>query len=172
MSSTRAYLRALALARTGLDEVLTLTNRALAADMEGNYFVTLLYARLSPRPLSLSYTNAGHLPGYVMNAAGDLTSQMPSTAMPLGVMADGEFPVAPSIELQSGDLVLIFTDGVIEASAPDGTSFGTDRALQIMRDNRSRSAAELVDVLHEAVKGFTKQPFLEDDLTAVIIKVI
>ena len=171
MSSTRAYLRALALARTGIDEVLTLANRALAADMDGNYFVTLLYARLSPRPVCLHYTSAGHLPGYVMNSTGEVKSQMYSTSMPLGVMADGEFPAGPPIDLQSGDLILLFTDGVIEASAPDGTSFGTDRALQVMRDNSSRSAAELVEKLHETVKGFTKQPFLEDDLTAIIIKV-
>ena len=171
MCSTRAYLRALALARTELNEILALANRALTADMEGSYFVTLLYARLCPSPLSLSYTSAGHLPGYVMNAAGAVTRTMDSTGMPLGVIDDGQFPAGRPIELQSGDLILLLTDGVIEANSPDGASFGTERALQVMRDNRSRSAAELVEALHEAVKGFTEQPFLEDDLTAITIKV-
>lgn len=171
MCSTRAYLWALALARAGIDEVLTLANRALSADMDGSHFVTLLYARLDPTRLSLNYTSAGHLPGYVMNAAGDVTSTMESTGVPLGVIEDSEFPPGPSINLLPGDLILFFTDGVIEGEAPDGTCFGTERALQVMRDNRSSGAAELVKALHDAVREFTQQASLEDDLSAIVIKV-
>lgn len=171
MCSTRAYLRALALARTEIDEVLSLANRALAADMDRGHFVTLLYARLDPARSSLSYTSAGHHPGYVMNAAGEVTSTMDSTGAPLGVIVDGAFPSGPSIDLLSGDLILFFTDGVIEVAAPDGVHFGTDRALQVMRDNRSSCAAELVAALHEAVRVYTQLASLEDDLSAIIIKV-
>ena len=171
MCSTRAYLRALALACTGIDEVLTLANRALAADMDGGHFVTLLYARIHPTRLILSYTSAGHLPGYVMSTAGNVRATMNSTGVPLGVIADCEFPSGPPIDLQSGDLILFFTDGVIEAEGPGGLCFGTDRALQVMRDSRSSCAAELVKALHEAVMDFTQQPFLNDDITTIIIKV-
>jgi serine phosphatase RsbU (regulator of sigma subunit) len=171
MSSTRAYLRALALANTEIDEVLALTNRALTDDMDGSRFVTLLYARLAPNRRSLSYSSAGHPSGYVMTAAGDVRTVLDSTAMPLGIMAEGEFPARPEIDLQTGDLVFLFTDGVTEAIAPDGTAFGVDRALQVLRDNQTCNAGELVEALYQAVTDFINQPVLEDDVTAIIIKV-
>jgi serine phosphatase RsbU (regulator of sigma subunit) len=172
MSSTRAYLRALALANTEIDKVLTLVNRALSEDMDGTRFVTLLYTRLAPDRLTLSYTSAGHPSGYVMTAAGEVSTILDSTAMPLGIMAEGEFPAGPGIDLQSGDLIFLYTDGVTEAIAPNGTVFGIDRALQLLRDNHLRSAGELVESLYQAVIDFINQPVLEDDVTAIIIKVL
>ncbi len=171
MSATRAYLRASSLVPTGIDQVLTLANRALTYDMEGSHFVTLLYARLTPGRLSLSYTSAGHPPGYVLNSAGDIKKELHSTAIPLGIMDDREFPPGPEVELESGDLIFLFTDGVTEAHAPDGTEFGMDRALRVVCDNRSRSAAEVVEELHQAVRDFIQNPVLQDDVTAIVIKV-
>ena len=171
MSSTRAYLRALALAGTPIDDLLNVVNRALAADMEGNHFVTLLYARLNSDSPSLRYTSAGHLPGYVMNASGEITATIESTAMPLGVVAVGDFPAGDPIELRSGDLVFLCTDGVTEAAAPDGTAFGIERALQVLRRNLSSPAAELITILHQSVKDHIQQPFLDDDLTAIIVRI-
>ncbi|MEX2138097.1 MAG: SpoIIE family protein phosphatase [Pirellulales bacterium] len=173
MSSTRAYLRSLALAGMEIEDVLTLANRALVADMEeDSRFVTLLYARFTPGRLVVLYTSAGHQPGYVIDADGNVKATLDSTAMPLGIMMDGEFPAGPEIELQSGDLVLLLTDGVVEAVGPDGTAFGTDRALDVLRDNSSRTAGELVEELHLAVMDFRQQSLLEDDLTAIVIKVV
>lgn len=171
MSATRAYLRALVLARTGIDEILALTNRALATDMEGSHFVTLLYARLKPECLSLSYSSAGHPYGYVITSAGDVKTTLRSTGIPLGITAESEFPAGPQIALDSGDLVFLFTDGVIEATGPNGSAFGTDRALDVLRTHRANSARELVDGLHQAVRDFVKKPALQDDLTAIVIKV-
>ena len=171
MSSARAYLRALVVAGTGIDSLLTLTNRALSADMDDSRFVTLLYARLIPGRHSLTYTSAGHTPGYIMSATGDMKTALESTAMPLGILADGDFPAGQKIDLESGDLLFLFTDGVTEALGPDEQVFGSERALQVLRDNRSLTASELVETLYEAVVDFTERPFLEDDLTTIIIKV-
>ncbi len=90
MSATRAYLRALALTGKGIDEMLTLANRALVADTE-DQFVTLLYARLDPLRRLLNYTSAGHLDGYVLSHRGEMKARLKSTGMPLGVMAEAEF---------------------------------------------------------------------------------
>jgi serine phosphatase RsbU (regulator of sigma subunit) len=172
MSSTRAYLRALALAGTRIGDILSHTNRALTTDMDGSRFVTLLYARLNPVRRSFSYTSAGHLPGYIISATGEVRTILESTAMPLGIMADGEFPASPQIDLQPGDLLFLFTDGVTEALAADCTIFGIDRVLGILRDNRLRAANELIEVLYQAVMNYAKQAMLEDDFTTIIIKVV
>jgi serine phosphatase RsbU (regulator of sigma subunit) len=65
----------------------------------------------------------------------------------------------------------LFTDGVTEALAPDERAVGSERALQVLRDNRSRTAGELVEALYQAVTDFIDRPVLEDDLTTIIIKV-
>jgi serine phosphatase RsbU (regulator of sigma subunit) len=171
MSSTRAYLRALALANKGIDDVLSIANRALVDDMKGTRFVTLLFARLAENGRSLNYINAGHPPGYVLTAAGDVKAELESTAMPLGIMPDTEFPKGPQIDLQPGDLVFLYTDGVVEAVAPDETLFGIDRALDVIRSHRHASANEIVQALYRAVSRFTERPGLEDDLTTIVIKV-
>jgi serine phosphatase RsbU (regulator of sigma subunit) len=171
MSSTRAYLRGLALASLGIDELLSTANRALVNETEGDRFVTLLYVRLSPGALRLSYTSAGHPPAYVMSASGGIRGTLESTAIPLGILVDEPFPVGPQIELASGDVILLLTDGVTEAFAPSGEAFGIDRALRTLRESRARSAAEIIDDLYKAVKEFSGESELTDDITAVVIKV-
>jgi serine phosphatase RsbU (regulator of sigma subunit) len=171
MSATRAYLRALALARTGVDDMLTLANRALEADTDDDRFVTLLYARLDPGRRSLGYVSAGHPDGYVMSSTGDVRIKLESTALPLGIAADGEFSAGPRIDLEAGDLIFLLTDGITEAANPDGTLFGANRALNVLRSHLSSTAVEIVQELHQAVKDFMKQPVLQDDITAIVIKV-
>lgn len=171
MSATRAYLRALALARTGIDEILTLANRALVADMQGNHFVTMLYTRLTPGRMCLNYASAGHPDGFILSSKGEVKTVLRSTAIPLGVTAEGEFPAGPQIQLESGDLIFLCTDGVTEAHAPDGKPFGKNRALDVIRKYRSRSAPELIDALHQAISDYVEQPVFQDDVTAIILKV-
>ena len=73
--------------------------------------------------------------------------------------------------LNSGDLVLLLTDGVIEAIAPAGSLFGIERALEIVRANRKKTAREIVDVLAREVHEFTQFQAQLDDITVIVIKV-
>ena len=171
MSTTRAYLRALALSNKEIDDVVSFANRAVSDDMEGSRYVTLLYTRFARDRRSLSYINAGHPPGYVMSARGEVKTILDSTAMPLGIMPDGHFIEGPQVDLQPGDLVFLYTDGVIEAISPDETLFGIERALQVLRNNLARSASEIAEALYQAVSAFIGRPVLEDDVTAIVIKV-
>jgi sigma-B regulation protein RsbU (phosphoserine phosphatase) len=171
MSSTRAYLRALALANLCLGEVLATANRALAADTEIDRFITLLYVRVSPAALSLRYLSAGHPTGYVLSRDGQVRATLESISAPLGIFAEEEFPESGDITLQRGDTLLFMTDGVTEVCAPDGRSFGEDRALEIIRQNQTRPAHETLDALYDAVKEFAACATLEDDFTAIVIKV-
>jgi serine phosphatase RsbU (regulator of sigma subunit) len=170
MSSTRAYLRALALANLGIGDVLTTANRALTADMEIDRFITLLYLRLSPADLSLRYASAGHSTAYVLSRAGQVRAKLESTAAPLGIFAEADFPEGSQLKLQRGDTLLLLTDGVTEACTRDGRSFGEDRALETTWLNQSLPARETLEALYAAVKEFAAPARLEDDFTAVVIK--
>jgi serine phosphatase RsbU (regulator of sigma subunit) len=171
MATTRAYLRALMLSSARVGEVLGLVNRALAADVTEGRFVTLFLARLDPSERTLVYTSAGHPPGYVLAPDGSVRAELASTGLPLGIVSEADFPEAPSVVLEPGDLVLLLTDGIVEASDPLKTQFGTDRALEVARAHRHRPAREIVEAISGAVREFIRRDELPDDITGLVIKV-
>jgi serine phosphatase RsbU (regulator of sigma subunit) len=171
MAATRAYLRALALTNARVGDILCLANRALAADIDEGRFITLFLGRLDPVARTLVYTNAGHPPGYILGRDDSLRAVLRSNSLPLGLSPDADFPEADTVALESGDLVLLLTDGIIEATGPDQTAFGTERALDVVRAHRGQPAGQIVEALHQAVRDFVGGSDLIDDVTSLVIKV-
>jgi serine phosphatase RsbU (regulator of sigma subunit) len=171
MASARAYLRALAQTHTDVATILHLANRVLTADVGNDRFVTMLLARLHPESRTLVYANAGHHAGYVLDAEGEVKRQLSSTAIPLGVLPECDFPAGEPVRLAPGDLVLFLTDGIVEARSPDNTAFGTQRAFDIVRLYRDDPARQIVTNLYHAVRAFSQNTPQVDDITAVVIKV-
>jgi serine phosphatase RsbU (regulator of sigma subunit) len=171
ITETRAYLRAFALTSPDIGRIVALLNRRLVEDLGYDNFVTLFLARLDPRTRSFLYTSAGHPGGCILDGSGRVKALLKSTGPPLGIMADGAFPTAAAIALQASDLVLLLTDGLVEARAPDGTAFGVQRAIDVVRVYRRETAAQIVDNLYHAVRAFSHNHPQVDDITAVVIKV-
>jgi sigma-B regulation protein RsbU (phosphoserine phosphatase) len=171
MAEVRAYLRAFAHARTDPGAILGLVNRTILPDIEGDRFITLLLARLDPRSRSFAYASAGHSTGYIFSASGEIKHPLPSTSIPMGIMLEAEFPGSEPIALETGDLVLFLTDGIVEARSPDGTAFGTQRTLDMVRCYRHAPAREIVENLYYAVRAFAQNQPQYDDITATVIKV-
>src|SRR5260370_11164721 len=136
ISETRAYLRALALTHADPGAVLRLLNNRLAEDISTDHFVTLLFARLCPRTRSLVYSNAGHWPGYVLDAQGEVKLVLNSTNLPLGLDPAGDFSDGPALTLDPGDLVFLLSDGIVEAPSGAGSRFSIGRALEVVRAHR------------------------------------
>lgn len=171
MSATRAYLRALALTHQGVGDILALTNRALNADVDQGRFVTLFLARIDPAERFLIYANAGHPSGFILGSDGAIKRELLSTGLPLGILDEAKFPESGPIPLADGDIVLLLTDGIVEATGLDGDPFGFERAIEVVRAHRDRPAAAIVQALHEAVRRFAAGSTLIDDVTSVILRV-
>jgi serine phosphatase RsbU (regulator of sigma subunit) len=169
MSETRACLRTLAQVHSDVGEILTRTNRVLAADTTDFHFVTLAMARLDPRDRTMIYASAGQR-GYLLHPGLDV-EVLDSTSLPLGVRDDTVVPPSSQIQLRSGDLLTFFTDGVVEAESPGRVRFGFSRALEIIRSEREKSAAEIIDALHKQIVGFSRNLPQADDITMVVVKV-
>ncbi len=88
----------------------------------------------------------------------------------LGIFCDTQFD-EEEIELRSGDTLVAFTDGVIEARSPLGEEFGEDRLVEIMMENAGLPAAGIESRILQAVEDWTAEAEQEDDLTLVILKV-
>ncbi len=171
MAEARAYLRAFAHSKDDPGSILRLVNHIILPDIEGDRFITLLLARLDPLRRTLTYASAGHQTGYILNAAGEVKRSLPSTSIPLGIMSECEFSSTDPIALDAGDLVVFLTDGIVEARSPDGSVFGTQRTLDVVRVFRRLSARRIVENLYHAVLAFAQNQPQYDDITATVIKV-
>jgi PAS domain S-box-containing protein len=169
MAETRAYLRAHA--RTDVDpgRSLRLVNRHLAEEKGDDHFVTLLLARLDPGTRSLTYSSAGHDPGYLLDTRGEVKGVLRSTGIPLGIDPAADFPNAPVLTLEPGELVFLFTDGVVEALSADRRPFGAERAVDLVRARRHEAPGDIVAAVVREVRTFSPaEP--ADDITALVIK--
>jgi PAS domain S-box-containing protein len=172
MAETRAYLRALAATRTDLAEVMTLLNRALAAEHQGEAcFVTLALLVVDPGRRTFRYASAGHPPGYHLDAAGRVRTVLHSTAPPLGIDAATVFSPSEEIALAEGDVVVLLTDGMIEAAPRGGAAIGANRVLEVVRANRAEAAGTIVARALEAVRAHCRNQAPLDDQTTVVVKV-
>ncbi|MCI0746590.1 MAG: SpoIIE family protein phosphatase [Verrucomicrobia subdivision 3 bacterium] len=171
MAETRAYLRVLAGRREDVGEILTRANGVLAEDVGTERFVTLFIARLDPKTRELTYASAGHSAGHLLDASGRVKQLLPRTGIPLGMRADTLYASSAEFALESGDVVVLLTDGVEESLAPDGALFGTERALDIVRQHRERPAQQIVEELYQAVRKFSGGAAQTDDVTAIVVKV-
>jgi sigma-B regulation protein RsbU (phosphoserine phosphatase) len=91
--------------------------------------------------------------------------------MALGIGPDSTFHQAPEVQLQTGDLVLLVTDGVIEARSPQGEVFGIDRALDYVREHQQQPARLIVEGLYTEVRCWEAGRPQGDDITIVVVKV-
>ena len=171
MAETRAYVRSTAQSTSDPGTILTLVNRALVVDTAGNQFVTLLLCCLDRDAHALRYASAGHVTGIVLDAAGAVKAELPSTGVPLGLFPDSSVSTSAEAPLERGDLLALFTDGVTETDTAEGVPFGMPRALDVIRAHRREPAARIVHQVYQAVRAFTSRRPHADDITAVICKI-
>jgi len=174
MAETRAYLRSLARVHDDVGVILTTLDRLIAPDLEPGRFVALLLARIDPRTGVLQYANAGHEPGYLLDASGAIKLVLGSTGPPLG-LPDEVNPTrivsaSPAIPLAYGDVLALLTDGIAEAESPDGVPFGSNGALHVIGGHAEASAQTIVDGLTSAVRAFHEGSAQRDDITMIVCK--
>jgi len=172
MAQTRALVRAAARDESDPARILSSVNALLAPDLGENRFVSMIIVDINPRTRAIRYANAGHASGYILDPAGTIKMELASTGVVLGLFDGAAFATEEGPALQCGDLLVLFTDGVTEAESPDGTMCGAERALDVMRSRAGHSAAEMLDALCEAVRSFADGHPQQDDVTAVVCRIL
>jgi PAS domain S-box-containing protein len=169
MVQARTMLRAVILTQSGPGAVLFQMNKLLLEELEEHRFITLVLACLHPQSRTLQYASAGHTTGYLIGAGGQLKAELPSTGVPLGILHGAGFESVSIPGLEDGDIVALFTDGIVE-SVDEGAYYGPERALAELRRRRHEPAAEIVQHLCRDVQAFARGP-QTDDMTVVVCKV-
>ncbi|MDQ5844264.1 MAG: SpoIIE family protein phosphatase [Acidobacteriota bacterium] len=168
MSSLHAAIHAQTGSHDTLVETISAVNRYLADNIPPNRFVTLFFAELDPGSGALSFLNAGHNPPLIVHAAGTV-EQLASGGLPLGIKADAEYREGRT-NMQVGDVLVIYSDGVTEATSPTGEEFGPTRLYEVVSRNVDASAAGIRDRIESALTKFSQGTQAADDITLVIVK--
>ncbi|CAN5596064.1 hypothetical protein BH20ACI3_BH20ACI3_31030 [soil metagenome] len=168
MSSLHASVHAQAGSHETLSETISAVNRYLADNIPANRFVTLFYAELDPASGALSFLNAGHNPPLIVHAAGTV-EQLASGGLPLGIKRNAEYREGRT-QMQMGDVLVIYSDGVTEAASPSGEEFGPTRLYEVVSRNIDASAAGVRDRIESALTKFSQGTQAADDITLVIVK--
>jgi phosphotransferase system enzyme I (PtsI) len=169
MAQTQAYLRALAETCADPGELLAGVNRLFATSDSG-HFVTMFLGRLDVATRSFSYVGAGHQ-AYLIAKDGAVRV-LRSHSIPIGVENTMTPCTASRITLEAGDILVVPTDGTEEAMSVDGRQFGRERIFDLVRNNRDKPAVDIVEALFQAARDFSEQRPQEDDITALIVKVL
>lgn len=169
-SVCRAYARA----SFSLNEQLTASfehiNRAMGADLGSGRFATFVAAACSPRCENVEVLSAGHGPLFVYSSSADHFTEMNAHALPLGILPSFHSDAPTHLQLHSGDLLLLATDGFFEWENDAGEAFGICRIEEAIRASKQSSPKEIIADLYQAVVKFSNGTKQQDDLTAVIIK--
>jgi serine phosphatase RsbU (regulator of sigma subunit) len=172
MAETRAYLRTLAANREQIGEILTAANSILAEDVGSERYVTLFLGKLEPKLRRFCYSSAGHPTGYLLGPGGEIKALLKRTGVPLGIKPETKYGADVCMELNTGDTILLLTDGIEETLGSGETFFGIERTLEVVRQNRARPSREILDTLYRAARDFSQGAPQLDDVTAILIKVL
>ncbi|MEN9678513.1 MAG: hypothetical protein RIS76_4409 [Verrucomicrobiota bacterium] len=172
MAEARAYLRPVARRFEGTENIVGRTQELLAEDLGNERYITLLLVRLDPVARTLTFTNAGHPAGQLLAADGTVKAILKRSGRPLGRQGATPYPAGETLSVAPGDILLLLTDGIDEAMREDGDVFGVERAVEVVRQQRQRPAAELVEAICTAAREFTRPEPQADDLTVVVVKVL
>lgn len=166
MATTRSMLRAAAQVSDSPGKVLERVNNLLYQDTPERMFVTCFYAILELESGKLRYANAGHDLPY--QRKGDEVVELMATGMPLGLMPNMQYE-EQEVQIGSGDCILFYSDGLVEAHNTSREMFGFPRLKALLEI--SPPHAPLIDCLLTDLKDFTGTSWeQEDDVTLVTLK--
>ena len=168
MASFRASLIAEVRNNYAIRTIIAKVNRLLWESIEADRFVTALYGVLDLEGRRFTYVNAGHNPAFLARAGGDRFDQLDATGPLLGTF-DAATYKERTVEIQVGDVLVLYTDGVTEAMDPSGDLFGEDRLKAVIRARRGEPAATILRAIWDAVKAH-REGSLDDDMTIVVVK--
>jgi PAS domain S-box-containing protein len=152
-------------------EIVTLVHGEMAEHLISlDSFVTLCYVRVDRARRRISFVDCGHTGIVHAHALTGLCETLHGSNLPLGIR-EGEIHEQIAVPFEPGDLFLLYSDGITEASSASGELFGPDRLADCVRANRQLSPEALVAAIRSAVLAFAGSDRLRDDLTCVAFTV-
>ena len=166
MANVQAVVKAFAAETVSPSEICAQLNRVLCSNLAPDKFVTFFYCVIDTSAKTLRYSNAGHCFPLLRRSRGDVEI-LSDGGIVLGIFPDAKY-LDVAAHLDPGNKLLLFTDGITEATNPRGEEYGEDRLRRELDDDPSGETATLHHKLMQDVSEFCQGNFA-DDATLVLI---
>lgn len=167
MSTLQAALQPLIAQKLPPGELCQRLNRILCDVMPLGKFISFFYGVLDSHENRLTYCNAGHNPPLMIRVDGD-SSELSAEGAVLGQFPDWQYRQS-ELQIESGDRMLLFTDGLVEACGASDEAFGEENVIRVARENRQCSARDLMEALMRAASEHCGGHF-QDDASLIVLK--
>jgi len=168
MAISKAYLKAFAVQTRSPMEALRQLNDELAAENDEGMFLTVFCALMDLETGECVYANGGHNPPFILRRSGDVELVPPVKGPLIGLDTGKRFDEG-RVTLAPGDLLVVYSDGVVEAEDTSQALYGEERALAALVRLRGQGPRAIVDALLEDVRAFTREAAQSDDITLLAV---
>ena len=169
MAVSRTLIKATGLRDMGSNECMKTVNDILCDESVGSMFVTVFYGIYDLQTGLVDFTNAGHNPPYILHADGTVEMVKSDCNLVLGALEGIDFKNA-SLQLEPGDTLVMYTDGVTEAENKEQAQFENARLETALAALKGASSRQIVDTVNARVKEFTDGAPQSDDITQLVIR--
>jgi hypothetical protein len=172
IAETRAFIRAKAESLQGPAQIIRAVNAFILTDLDrAEMFITLFYASYDAINQTLRYASAGHNNPMIWRAETGRCDHLDVNGLILGVKPDVIYEEKET-EMASGDLLILFTDGLTEAENRAGDFFGEERLEELLREYHMLPTAQIIDRIMEQARLFSGTRTFRDDVTIVLMKIV
>lgn len=169
MANLQATLRTLAAHVHSLEKIVESVNDLIQADTQTRKLLSIFAGVLDHRKGALHYVNAGHVPPAVIRANGGI-EKLSEGGILVGVLPRATY-TRGYVQLQRGDIVVGYTDGITEAMDAHGNQYGLERLLNVVHRECDARAEQIVQTVLAEVNCFSRGASHEDDRVVLIVKV-
>jgi len=171
MATARSSLRQRASLPGSIPKIITDVNQHLVKDVEDSgQFMTMFFLAFDTSTRQLEWVRAGHDPAILYDPRSDSFNELGGSGIALGVDADWIYEDNKKTDFSNGQIIFLSTDGIWEARNKKGQMLGKEPILNVIRQNSSADAAQIIDVIFDILNKFIGEVKIEDDITSVIIK--
>ena len=169
MAVSRTLIRATGIRGGSPSDCLTYSNKLLSSESVDCMFVTVFYGIYNIKTGEVTYCNAGHNPPYLLKSNGEVKA-LPLAKDPMvGAISDIEYH-EESIQLEKGEMLILFTDGVTEAMNVSFAEYGDERLVAALKNAVGSNCQEMINAVKADVSEFTEEAEQSDDITMLTIK--
>ena len=168
MMSSRTLLKGAAIGCESPSQVLDEVNSLLQDDSDTGMFVTLFYGIYDPATNEFTYANGGHNPPLIVHADGSSTVLAMTGGVALGVVPSIQYEQT-TVAVSPGDTILLYTDGITDATNEEGEFFGLERLQATFAGNPPRDSRAANDAVFEALQNFVGDAAQADDITCLAL---
>ncbi len=169
MAVSRTLIKATGLRDLPSHECVATVNDILCGESVESMFVTVFYGIYDLKTGTIEFTNAGHNPPFLMHADGSVEQLKTESNLVLGAMEGLSFK-SESLQLNPGDALVLYTDGVTEAENKDHDQFGESRLQETLSRMQGAESRQIVDTVNAKVKEFADGAPQSDDITQLVIR--